>query len=106
MYNRSFQANMRSRDMHVAQSERWCDPRAKLLKGLSWVQRKIPVCRALNLSIDFGETFGYLSSILEDKYQNVLQLLPKNDAVVIIKNSKDKDRIKLSRLEKIDEPES
>lgn len=27
------QANMRSRDMHVEQSERWCDPRAKLFSG-------------------------------------------------------------------------
>ena len=36
----------------------------------------------------------------------VLKRLPKNDAVEIVKNKKSKDRIKLSRLEKIDEPES
>ncbi|WP_106314979.1 Tn3 family transposase [Legionella pneumophila] len=100
------QANMRSRDMHVVLSERWCDPRAKLLKGAAWEQHKIPVCRSLNLSIDFDEQFGCLSSMLENAYQNVLQRLPKNDAVEIVKNNKGKDRIKLSRLEKIDEPES
>ncbi|MDF1931774.1 hypothetical protein PGH45_19290 [Legionella pneumophila] len=100
------QTNMRSRDMHVVFSERWCDPRAKLLRGAAWDEHKIPVCRSLNLSIDFDEEFGYLSSILEDKYQNVLQRLPQNDAIEIVKNSKGKDRIKLSRLEKIEEPES
>jgi hypothetical protein len=30
------QANMRSRDIHIVQSERWCDPRAKLLSGAAW----------------------------------------------------------------------
>jgi TnpA family transposase len=100
------QTYMRSRDIHVAKSERWCDPRAKLLSGKAWEQQKIAVCRALNLSTDFDEEFGYLSSILEDTYENVLQGLPKNDAVEIVKNSKGKQRIKLSRLEKIDEPES
>ncbi|MBL7478731.1 Tn3 family transposase [Legionella bononiensis] len=100
------QTNMRSRDMHVVLSERWCDPRTKLLRGAAWDEHKIPVCRSLNLSIDFDKEFGYLSSILEDKYQNVLQRLPQNDAIEIVKNSKGKDRIKLSRLEKIEEPES
>jgi TnpA family transposase len=100
------QANIRSRDIYVSQSERWCNPRAKLLRGLAWEQHKIPVCRALNLSTYFDEELGYLSAILEDTYQNVLKRLPKNDAVEIVKNSKSKDRIKLSRLEKIDEPES
>ncbi len=100
------QANMRSRDIHVVHSERWCDPRAKLLSALAWEQNKLPVCQALNLSADFDGMFSYLSSTLEETYQNVLHRLPKNDAVEIVKNSKDKDRIKLSRLEKIDEPQS
>lgn len=100
------QANMRSRDIHIVQSERWCDPRAKLLSGAAWEQHKIPVCRSLNLPIDFDEAFGYLSAKLENTYQDVLERLPKNDAVEIVKNNKGKDRIKLSRLEKIEEPES
>ncbi|HAT2076573.1 TPA: Tn3 family transposase [Legionella pneumophila] len=100
------QANMRSRDMHVEQSERWCDPRAKLLSGAAWEQHKIPVCRSLNLCTDFDAALGHLSAKLENTYQDVLKRLPKNDAVEIVKNKKGKDRIKLSRLEKIDEPES
>ena len=100
------QPNMRSRDIHVVRSDRWCDPRAKLLRGAAWEENKVPVCRALNLSTDFDEEFAYLSSMLENKYRDVLQRLPKNDAVEIVKNNKGKDRIKLSRLEKIAEPES
>lgn len=100
------QANMRSRDIHVVNSERWCDPRAKLLKGLAWEQYKIPVCRSLNLCIDFDEAFEHLSIKLENSYQDVIERLSQNDAVEIVKNNKGKDRIKLSRLEKLDEPES
>lgn len=100
------QANMHSRDIHVERSERWCDPRAKLLRGLAWEQHKIPVCRSLNLSTDFNEEFDYLSSTLAYTYQNVLQRLSTNGSVEIVKNNKGKNRIKLSRLEKIDEPES
>ena len=77
-----------------------------LLKGDAWDQHRIPVCRTLDLSTDFDTEFGCLSSMLENAFQNVLQRLPNNDAVEIVKNKKGKDRIKLSRLEKIDEPES
>lgn len=98
----NLQANMRSRDIHIVQSERWCDPRAKLLSGAAWEQHKIPVCRSLNLPTNFDEAFGYLSAKLENTYQDVLERLPKNDAVEIVKNNKGKDRIKLSRLEKIE----
>ena len=102
----NLQANLRSRDIYIEQSERWGDPRAKLLKGALWEQNKNPVCRALNLGTDFDEVFGFLSAKLDNTYQAVLERLPKNEAVEIVKDSKNNDRLKLSRLEKIDEPES
>jgi hypothetical protein len=52
--------------LHIVNSERWCDPRAKLLKGEAWDQHKIPVCRSLNLLTDFDEAFDYLSTTLDD----------------------------------------
>lgn len=64
------------------------------------------MCRALNLSTDFEEVFGFLSAKLDNTYKAVIERLPKNDAVEIVKDSKNNDRLKLSRLEKIDEPES
>jgi TnpA family transposase len=102
----NLQVYLRSRDIFIEQSERWCDPRAKLLKGIAWEQNKIPVCRSLNLSTDFDEVFGFLSTKLNNTYESVIERLPKNDAIEIVKDSKGKDRIKLSRLEKVDEPES
>jgi TnpA family transposase len=102
----NLQAYLRSRDIFIEQSERWCDPRAKLLKGAAWDQNKIPVCRSLNLGTDFDEVFGFLSTKLSNTYEAVIERLPKNDAIEIVKDSKGNDRIKLSRLEKMDEPES
>jgi len=102
----NLQANLRSRDIYIEQSKRWCDPRAKLLKGAPWEKNKNPVCRTLNLSTDFDEIFGFLSANLDNTYKAVIERLPKNDAVEIVKDSKGNDRLKLSRLEKIDEPES
>lgn len=102
----NLQANLRSRDIYIEQSERWCDPRSKLLKGALWDKNKTPMCRTLNLSTDFNEVFGFLSAKLDNAYQAVIEGLPKNFAVEIVKDSKNNDRLKLSRLEKIDEPES
>jgi TnpA family transposase len=102
----NLQANLRSRDIYIEQSERWCDPRAKLLKGALWEKNKNSVCRTLNLSTDFDEVFGFLSAKLDNTYRAVIENLPKNDAVEIVKDIKNNDRIKLSRLERIDEPES
>lgn len=84
----NLQANLRSRDIYIEQSERWCDPRAKLLKGVSWEKNKNPVCRTLNLSADFDEVFEFLSTKLDNTYQAVIESLPKNDAVEIVKDSK------------------
>ena len=102
----NLQANLRSRDIFIEQSERWCDPRAKLLKGASWDKNKSTVCRSLNLGTDFDEVFGFLSTKLDNTYQAVIERLPTNDAVEIVKDSKGNDRLKLSRLDKVDESES
>jgi hypothetical protein len=97
------QANMRSRDIHLINSERWCDPRAKLLlKGETWNQYKTPVCLSLNLLTNFDEAFDCLSTKLDDAYHDVLKRIPQNDAIEIVKNKKGKDGLKLSKLDKIE----
>jgi TnpA family transposase len=102
----NLQANLRSRDVFIERSERWCDPRAKLLKGAPWEKNKNPVCRSLNLGTDFDEVFGFLSTKIDNTYQAVIERLSKNMDVEFIKDSKGNDRLKLSRLEKVDEQES
>ncbi|MBY0280693.1 MAG: Tn3 family transposase [Alphaproteobacteria bacterium] len=102
----NLQISLRCRDVFIGQSERWGDPRAKLLSGTAWEKNKHPVCRSLNLCMDFDEAFNNLSSKLHNSYQVVIERLPENEAVEIIKDIKGHDKIKLSRLEKIDESES
>lgn len=102
----NLQANLRSRDIFIEKSERWCDPRTKLLKGTPWEKNKNPVCRSLNLDTDFDQVFGFLSAKLNNTYRAVIERLPKNEDVEIVKDSKGHDRLKLSRLEKVEEPES
>jgi TnpA family transposase len=102
----NLQTNLRSRDIFVENSDRWCDPRAKLLKGSDWDKYKNPVYNSLNLSTDFNEAFDKLSVKLNNTYQEVINRLANNNAVLIVKDQNNKSRIKLSRLEKIEEPDS
>ena len=48
------QDSLRRRDIYVEASDRWGDPRAKLLKGESWEANKHQICRALGhpLAVD------------------------------------------------------
>jgi hypothetical protein len=42
------QESLRRRDVFVARSERWGNPRMKLLNGAQWEATRSHVCRALN----------------------------------------------------------
>lgn len=99
----NLQINLRSRDVFIENSERWCDPRAKLLKGEEWNKCKVSVCEALGLSLNFDETFNQLSIKLDNAYKSVTARLKDNNAVEIIKDEDGKPKIKLSRLEKVEE---
>ena len=47
-----FQDRLRRRDIYVARSERWGDPRAKLLQGAAWEAVRPQVCRTLQRETD------------------------------------------------------
>lgn len=102
----NLQINLRSRDVFIENSESWCDPRAKLLKDERWDKYKHPVCEALNLSLNFDETFDQLATKLSNSYKSVGGRLKNNGAVEIIQGTDGKSKIKLSKLEKIEESTS
>ena len=102
----NLQINLRSRNVFIENSERWCDPRAKLLKGEEWNKCKVSVCEALDLSLNFDETFNQLSIKLNNAYKSVTARLKDNNAVEIITGEDGKPKIKLSRLEKVEESAS
>ncbi len=41
------QDSLRRRDVWVTKSDRWGNPREKLLHGEAWQAQRVPVCRAL-----------------------------------------------------------
>jgi len=102
----NLQINMRCRDVFVSDSDRWCDSRAKLLSGKEWQQKRGPVCRSLNLALNFDDTLKVLSKQLDFSYSQTAGRLKDNADVEIVTDKNDKKRIKLSRLDKLDEPNS
>ena len=90
---------MRGREVYIEPSERWSDPRAKLLSGAAWEAARPGVLRALELPSDPD---GYLLEAgeqLDDAYRWVAEGLPENAAVSIGSEGVSLDIAKLDRLE-------
>lgn len=90
---------MRGREVYVEPSERWSDPRAKLLSGSIWGAARPGVLRAMELP---SEPDGYLREAgerLDDAYRRVVEDLPDNAAVSVGPEGVSLDISKLDRLE-------
>lgn len=96
---------LRSRDIFVAPSARWADPRAKLLQGDAWTAARPQVARTLNHKITPEDELGELKQELADAYSRVAANLP-NNAFVRIEQEDGKDVLVLSPLDALDEPDS
>ena len=97
------QERLRRRDIYVAQSERWGDPRAKLLQGAAWETVRPQVCRTLQRETDAESELQTLSQHLEKAYQQTASRLSANAAVTITQQN-GKSKLTLSGLDKLDEP--
>src|SRR6516225_3254394 len=93
------------RDVYVTPSERWGDPRAKLLRGQAWEAARADVCRMLDLSPKPEPELAKLGKQLDEGYRRVSANLPDNPAFRI-EHVRGKDRPVLTPLDKLDEPES
>jgi TnpA family transposase len=90
---------MRGREVFVEPSERWSDPRAKLLSGAAWEAARPGVLRALELP---SYPDGYLREAgeqLDEAYRRVAEGLPENAAVSVGAEGVSLDISKLDRLE-------
>lgn len=96
---------LRRRDIFVAPSSRWSDPRAKLLKDEAWTSAKPQVCRTLNLEPTPDDEIAFLKKELHDAYLRVAANFPTNPDVRI-EQEDGKDVLVLTPLEAQDEPES
>ena len=96
---------LRRRDVFVAPSWRYADPRAGLLDSAEWEATRPIICRTLGLSAVPGPTLTALAEELDRTYQAVAARLPENRAVRFDKVG-DKHELVLSPLDKMDEPAS
>lgn len=93
------------RDIFVTPSERWGDPRAKLLQGQAWELTRPYVCRTLDLSPTAEPKLAELARHLDEAYRRVANNLTANGAAEIERVG-GKDRLSLTRLDKLEEPPS
>lgn len=99
------QDGLRRRDLYVSPSERWGDPRAKLLQGPQWEAQRGPLCRSLNLPVNGEQALAQLGTQLDAAYRQTLANLPANAAVRIDPDHPARP-LTLSPLDHIDEPDS
>jgi hypothetical protein len=99
------QESLRRRDVFVARSERWSDPRVKLLHGAQWDALRPQVCRALGRSESPEPELHALAQQLEMAYQRTVANFPAN-AAVRVEQVKGRDTLTLTGLDKLEEPPS
>ena len=99
------QDNLRRRDIFVPESDRWSDPRRKLLRGAEWDSKRSQVCRSLSLPNDGDKALKDLEQQLDAAYLKTVENFPNNQAVRI-EHVDGKPDLILSGLEKLNEPPS
>ena len=93
------------RELFVTPSERWNDPRAKLLAPAAWASLRTHVTAALGRNADPQAELALLSHHLDAAYAQTGQNLATN-AAVRLEQQDGHDRPIVTALEKLDEPPS
>jgi hypothetical protein len=99
------QDSLRRRDVFVRRSERWGNPRVKLLQGPQWETLRPQVCRALSRSESPEPELHALAQQLDAAYQRTAANFPTN-AAVRVAQVKGRDTQTLTGLDKLEEPAS
>ena len=99
------QDSLRRRDVYVTGSNRWGDPRARLLQGADWQANRIKVYRSLGHPTDPQEAIKSLGHQLDSRYRQVAARLGENEAVELDVYGP-KPRLTISPLASLDEPDS
>ena len=96
---------MHRRDIFLSKSERWADPRAKLLQGEAWRQARPNICRTLNRQTDGAAEVQELATQLDRAYHRAAEAVATSTDVRVEKR-KGRDRLCVTPLDKLDEPPS
>jgi len=65
------QDSFRRRDIYVKNSDRWSDPRAKLLQGKEWEANRDQICMALGHTVKAKEGIENLTNRIDSTYKKV-----------------------------------
>jgi TnpA family transposase len=93
------------RDVFLTRSERWADPRAKLLQGQAWEAARPSVCRTLGRELSAEREIQALAKQLDEAFRHTAAMLPSHEDLRI-RQINGKDRLSLTSLDKLDEPPS
>ena len=96
---------LRRRDIWLENSDRWGDPREKLLQGEEWQAQRIPVCRALGHPTDGHKGVQQLAVQLDETWKAVASRFEGNAEVHVCNDGK-YPSLTISSLEKLEEPQS
>jgi TnpA family transposase len=99
------QDGLQRRDVFVRGSQRWGDPRVKLLHGARWDALRPQVCRALGHQETADHALATLTAQLDTAYRQTLAHLPSN-AAVRVTGSPGREELIVSNLDKLEEPPS
>ncbi len=99
------QDGLRRRDIFVPQSDRWGDPRAKLLNGAEWQANRLQVCRSLGHDAKPNDAITALTQELDSSYRRVANNFTSNDAVSIDHSGK-QPTLTITNLDRVEEPNS
>ncbi len=99
------QDSLRRRDIYVANSDRWGDPRVKLLQGADWEANRLKVCRSLGHSVQPSEAIADLTHQLDATYKQVAANFEANHAVRIDDTGKHPS-LTITNLDKLEQPPS
>ena len=99
------QDSLRRRDIYVENSDRWGDPRAKLLQGHEWQTNRIQVCRSLGHPLNPREAINGLIRQLDTTYKQVAANFDNNKTVDLDLSGK-RPSLTITHFDKLDEPPS
>ncbi len=99
------QDSLRRRDVYIENSDRWGDPRAKLLQDNDWQSNRIKIYRSLGHHIQPDEAIAHLTSQLDKTYKQVSNNFG-NNAFVKLDNAGKRTTLTITNLDKLDEPAS
>jgi hypothetical protein len=99
------QDGLHRRDIYLPRSERWGDPMAKLLQGPAWESVRAAVCSTLNRQPAPEGEIQALEHQLEQAYRRAAASI-ENGSDARIEKVKNRDRLCVTPLDKLPEPES